>query len=227
MGDNERRYRFDDSYEESVPLSDGQRVHLRLMRPSDKELLRAGFEQLSPDSRYARFMAPKARLTDRELLYLTEVDGIDHFAMGAARRHLMSKDEGAGSARFVRIVGEPDTAEPAVTVIDSYQGKGLGSILLQRLIEAAWERDIRWFRSELLAENKASRGMMESLSPDVQFRATGDGALVATIPVPEPDQTPTAPGFFVGTPVQKLLSAVARAKVSVRPRVTRPPEPHG
>ena len=227
MGDNERRYRFDDSYEESVPLSDGQRVHLRLMRPSDKELLRAGFEQLSPDSRYARFMAPKARLTDRELRYLTEVDGIDHFAMGAARRHLMSKDEGAGSARFVRIVGEPDTAEPAVTVIDSYQGKGLGSILLQRLIEAAWERDIRWFRSELLAENKASRGMMESLSPDVQFRATGDGALVATIPVPEPDQTPTAPGFFVGTPVQKLLSAVARAKVSVRPRVTRPPEPHG
>jgi GNAT superfamily N-acetyltransferase len=197
------------------------------MRPSDKELLRAGFEQLSPDSRYARFMAPKARLTDRELRYLTEVDGIDHFAMGAARRHLMSKDEGAGSARFVRIVGEPDTAEPAVTVIDSYQGKGLGSILLQRLIEAAWERDIRWFRSELLAENKASRGMMESLSPDVQFRATGDGALVATIPVPEPDQTPTAPGFFVGTPVQKLLSAVARAKVSVRPRVTRPPEPHG
>ncbi len=227
MGDNERRYRFDDSYEESVPLSDGQRVHLRLMRPSDKELLRAGFEQLSPDSRYARFMAPKARLTDRELRYLTEVDGVDHFAMGAARRHLMSKDEGVGSARFVRIVGEPDTAEPAVTVIDAYQGKGLGSILLQRLIEAAWERDIRWFRSELLAENKASRAMMESLSPDVQFRATGDGALVATIPVPEPDQTPTAPGFFVGTPVQKLLSAVARATVSVRPRVTRPPEPPG
>jgi GNAT superfamily N-acetyltransferase len=224
MGDNERRYRFDDSYEESVALSDGHKVHIRLMQPSDKEVLRAAFERLSPDSRYARFMAPKARLTEGELRYLTDVDGVDHFAIGAARRHLMSKDEGVGSARFVRIVEEPDTAEPAVTVIDSYQGKGLGSILLQRLIEAAWERDVRWFRSELLAENKASKRMMESLSPEVRFRATGDGALVATIPVPEPDRTPTAPGFFVGTPVQKLLSYVARASVSVRPRVTRPPE---
>jgi GNAT superfamily N-acetyltransferase len=224
MGDDERRYRFDDSYQESVPLADGQRVQLRLMRPSDKALLLAGFEQLSSDSRYARFMVPKARLTERELRYLTEVDGIDHFAMGAVRRHLVSKDQGVGSARFVRFVDEPDTAEPAVTVIDAYQGKGLGTMLLQRLIEAAWERDVRWFRSELLAENKASKRTMEALSPEVQFRAAGDGALIATIPVPEPDRTPTAPGFFVGTPVQKLLSYVARAKVTVRPRVTQPPD---
>ncbi len=222
MGD-QRRYRFDESYEEVVSLSDGRRVHLRTIRPSDRELLREGFERLSPDSRYARFMVPKARLTERELDYLTEVDGIDHFALGAARRHVVSKDEGVGSARFVRMADEPDVAEPAVTVVDDYQRKGLGTILLQRLIEAAWERDVRWFRSELLAENKASKRMMESLSPEVRFQATGDGALVATIPVPEPDRTPTAPGFFVGTPVHKLLSYVARASVSVRPRVTRPP----
>jgi GNAT superfamily N-acetyltransferase len=225
MGGAERRYRFDESYEESVALSDGRKVYLRLIRPSDKELLREGFEHLSPDSRYARFMAPKARLTERELEYLTEVDGVNHFAIGAARRHLMAKDEGVGSARFVRVADEHDTAEPAVTVLDAYQGKGLGTILLQRLIEAAWERDVRWFRTELLAENTASRRMMEALSPEVRFHPTGDGALVATIPVPEPDRTPTAPGFFVGTPVQKLLSYAARAVVTVRPRVTRPPEP--
>lgn len=227
MGDSQRRYRYDESYEETVALSDGQRVHLRLIRPSDKDMLRAGFERLSPSSRYARFMAPKARLTERELDYLTDVDGVDHFAMGAIRRHLVSKDEGIGSARFVRVGDKPDTAEPAVTVADDFQGKGLGTILLQRLIEAAWERDVRWFCTELLADNTASRRMMESLSPEVQFRATGDGALIATIPVPEPDQTPTAPGFFVGTPVQKLLSYVARAAVTVRPRITRPPEPSG
>lgn len=226
MGDREnRRYRYDRSYEETAVLSDGQRVLLRLMRPTDKQLLREGFARLSPDSRYARFMAPKARLTEGELDYLTNVDGVDHFAMGAIRRHLMSSPEGAGSARFVRLRDKPDTAEPAITVVDDYQGKGLGSILLQRLIEAAWERDIRWFCTELLAENTASKRMMEALSPAVQFRAAGDGALLATIPVPEPDRTPTEPGFFLGTPVQKLLSYVARATVTVRPRVTRPPEP--
>jgi len=225
MGDAKQRYRYGDSYEETVELSDGQRIHLRPMRPSDKQMLLDGFEHLSPDSRYARFMAPKSTLSGRELAYLTEVDGIDHFAIGAIRKHLVSKPEGVGSARFVRLSDRPDTAEPAVTVLDDFHGKGLGAIMLQRLIEAAWERDIRWFCTELLADNTASRGMIESLSPDVTFRDAGDGAIVATIPVPEPDQTPTAPGFFDGTPIRKLLSYVARAKVSVRPRVTKPPGP--
>jgi len=218
-------YRYGGSYEETVHLSDGQRIHLRLMQPSDKQLLLDGFESLSPDSRYARFMSPKTTLTDGELRYLTEVDGINHFAIGAIRRHVVHKQEGAGSARFVRLRDEPDTAEPAVTVLDSFHGKGLGSIMLQRLIEAAWERDIRWFRTELLAANTASRRMIESLSPDVTFRHAGDGALIATLPVPEPDQTPTAPGFFVGTSIHKLMSFVARAKVSVRPHMTQPPAP--
>jgi len=227
MGGPGQGYRYDGSYEEIVHLTDGQRVQLRLMRPSDKEMLREGFEHLSPDSRYARFMSPKSRLTETELEYLTNVDGVNHFAMGAIRRRFVSTDEGIGSARFVRLLDQPDTAEPAVTVLDEFHGKGLGSILLQRLIEAAWERDVRWFVTELLADNKASRGMMESLSPEVKFRHSGDGALVATLPVPEPDRTPTAPGFFDGTPIHKLLSYVARAKVTVRPRVTKPPEPPG
>jgi GNAT superfamily N-acetyltransferase len=221
----EQDYRYDASYEETVELSDGQRVCLRLMRPSDKQMLLEGFERLSPDSRYARFMAPKSKLSEAELRYLTEVDGVDHFAMGAIRRHLVAKDEGIGIARFVRLHERPDTAEPAVTVADDYQGKGLGSVLLQRLIEAAWERDIRWFVTELLAENKASRRLIEALSPEVRFGHSGDGAIIATLPVPEPDRTPTAPGFFGTSAVHKLLSYVARAKVSVRPRVTRPPEP--
>jgi GNAT superfamily N-acetyltransferase len=187
--------------------------------------MRVAFERLSPESRYARFMTPKTRLSDAELDYLTETDGYDHVALVALRKHLVTTTEGLGVARFVRLVEEPDTAEPAVTVIDDYQGVGLGSILLQRLIEAAWERDVRWFRSELLAENKASRKMMESLSPEVRFESQGDGSLVATIPVPEPDHTPTAPGFFLGTPVQKLLSYAAQAAIRVRPRVTKPPPP--
>jgi len=224
MGAKEKRYRYDDAYEETVQLSDGQRVLLRTARPSDKQLLLDAFERLSPDSRYARFMAPKAKLTKDELRYFTEVDGIDHFAIGAIREHLVSKDEGVGSARFVRLADRPDTAEPAVTVVDGFQGKGLGSVMLQRLIEAAWERDIRWFRTELLAENTASKRMLESLSPEVKFRLAGDGAFVATLPIPEPDRTPTAPGFLIGTALQKLLSYVARDKISVRPRETRPPE---
>jgi RimJ/RimL family protein N-acetyltransferase len=227
MGETGRRYRYDESYDETVQLTDGQRVHLRLMRPSDKQMLLDGFERLSPDSRYRRFMAPKAKLSERELAYLTEVDGVDHFAMGAIRRHLVSPDEGIGSARFVRSTVQRDTAEAAVTILDEFQGKGLGSIMLQRLIEAAWERDLRWFVTELLAENTASKRMLEALSPEAKFSQAGDGAILVTVPVPEPDSTPTAPGFFSGSSVFKLLSYVARAKVAVRPRTTQPPMPPG
>ena len=59
----------------------------------------------------------------------------------------------------------------------------------------------------------------------VQFRNAGDDAISATLPVPEPDQTPTARGFLDGTPIRKLFSYVAQTKISVRTRVTQPPEP--
>jgi len=223
MGVEARQYRYGDSYQETVQLSDGQRVRIRPIRPSDRKVLLKGFEQLSPESRYARFMTSKNSLTDRELRYLTEVDGIDHFAIGALRRHLVFRDEGVGSARFVRLAGQPDTAEPAVTVLDGFQGKGLGALLLQRLLNAAWERDIRWFRSELLASNVAMKRLAESQSPEVEFRPSGDGCLVATFPVPEPNRTPTAPGLMKGTPLYRVLAHVAGADITVRPRVTRPP----
>ena len=54
-----------------------------------------------------------------------------NFAIGAMRPHLVSRDEGVGSARFVRLADQPDTAEPAVTIVDAYQGKGLGARMLQ------------------------------------------------------------------------------------------------
>lgn len=223
MGMEGREYRYGDSYEETAQLSDGQRIRMRPIRPSDKEILVDGFERLSPESRYARFMTSKSRLSDRELRYLTEVDGIDHFAILAVRTHLVSRDEGVGSARFVRLEDQPGAAEPAVTIVDAYQGKGLGALMLQRLLEAAWERDIRWFRSELLAANVGMKRLVESLSPEVEFSPSGDGCMVATFPIPEPDSTPTAPGFLKGTPLYRVLSQVAGADVTVRPHVTRPP----
>ena len=62
MGETAQDYRYDAAYRESVALSDGQRVSLRLIRPSDRDTLRAALARLSPESRYTRFMAPKAAI---------------------------------------------------------------------------------------------------------------------------------------------------------------------
>ncbi len=79
MGDDERPNRYGDEYEESVQLSDGQKVLLRTIRPSDKQMFLDAFERLSPESRYARFMTSKTKLSEQELRYLTEIDGIVSF----------------------------------------------------------------------------------------------------------------------------------------------------
>ena len=59
---------------QSVPLRDGSFVLMRPIRASDKPLIRAGFERLSEDSRYRRFLAPLRKLSESALRYLTEVD---------------------------------------------------------------------------------------------------------------------------------------------------------
>lgn len=222
----ERDYRYGEDYTETARLRDGTRVTFRCIQPEDKQMLRAGFESLSPESRYRRFMTSKNRLTDSELEYLTEVDGEDHFAIVAGVRHRLSPDEGMGVARFVRLPGQPLVAESAVTVLDAHQGRGLGTALLQRLMEAAYERGIRWFRAELLGENIAMRSLLESMGSQTRTEFGGDGVVVITVAVPPPPASAEERGpWFKRTALYRLLVSAAGELVSVEPRVTLPPPP--
>jgi hypothetical protein len=81
---------------------------IREIRPDDKELLAAGYARLSERSRLRRFLAPKPRLTTSDLRYLTEVDGINHFAIVAT-----TGVDIIGVARWVRLVDDPEEAEAA------------------------------------------------------------------------------------------------------------------
>lgn len=152
-------YHFDEHYREHVKLADGSRVLLRLVRPEDKQLLIEGFSRLSPESRYLRFFTGKGRLTEQELHYFTEVDHLRHFAIGALVED--GAEHGVGVARFVCLKEDPSIAEPAFTVVDAWQGKGLGRVLFQRLLAAAKERGVKRFRIEVLRENKAMLDLIE------------------------------------------------------------------
>jgi GNAT superfamily N-acetyltransferase len=175
---------FDAQYSECVLLRDGTAVVLRLVRPSDKELLRRGLERLSRRSRYQRFFTSKPRLSEGELDYLTRTDSEDHLAIGAAVRNAQGQEEGLGIARFVRSVAEPDHAEAAVAVVDDWQNKGLGTILLLRLIAAARERGIAYFTAQVLATNHAMRSLLEAL-PRELIQPTGRETLQVRIQLPE------------------------------------------
>ena len=218
---DETGYRFDRNYEETARLRDGTRAKLRTIRASDKQLLVEGFERLSPRSRYTRFLAPKQKLSDRDLRYLTEVDGVDHFALVALKHPMFGQEEGIGVGRFVRFADRTDTAEPAITVADDHQGKGLGTILLHCLMDAAWERGIRQFRCELLAENTRMRELLTEIETDVLIEHVEDGALVVTFAIEAPVPKERR---HLRSSVRRALSYLAQDLVSFIPRATRHPE---
>jgi GNAT superfamily N-acetyltransferase len=211
---------FDERYRETAALRDGSGVTLRLVRPDDKELLRRGFDRLSSRSRYRRFLAAKTRLTDAELAYLTEVDGHDHFAIGAVAEGADGREEGVAIARFIRSQSDPRAAEVAVAVVDDWQGKGLGTLLLLRLVAAARERGIERFAGQVLASNQAVRDVLAQLPAGVHAVASG-GELAVEVDLPEVHSTAIPSPDDRDTPLRRLLAMVARRLLVVRRAVER------
>jgi GNAT superfamily N-acetyltransferase len=165
--------RFTPDYRERVRLRDGTEVLLRLVIPADQLLLKRGMDRFSPESRYHRFLGTKQELSTEELNYLTDVDGVDHFALGALATNAAGGTEGVGVARFVRFGEEADSAEPTVAVVDSFQGRGLGSILFGRLMDAARERGIRRFHGCMLVHNRVMRALLHRAAPEVRWGGSG------------------------------------------------------
>ena len=144
-----------------VTLADGSTITLREVRPDDKAAIAAGFEALSPESRYRRFFSAMSRLSGADLRYLTEVDHGDHEAVLA-----FASDGGpVGVARYVRSESTHE-AEVAVAVVDAWQGKGAGTALLERLIARARENGIERFVASVLQENEEALELFRSVAPD-------------------------------------------------------------
>jgi GNAT superfamily N-acetyltransferase len=145
---------------ENVTLRDGSHVLVRPVRPDDKPLFVAGFERLSDESRYLRFMGHKKALSLRDLEFFTELDHADHAAIGALDPFT---GEGLAVARYTRYPDEPALAEAAVVVIDAWQGRGLGSVLLERLVERARAHGIERFCASLFTDNRAMLALFERI----------------------------------------------------------------
>jgi RimJ/RimL family protein N-acetyltransferase len=183
-------------------LADGTRVRLRPIVPEDKAHILAAWQRLSPESRYRRFMSPMDELTPEMLAQLTEIDYVDHFAWAAFA--LDEKGEpGIGVARYVRVKDEPEVAEAAVTVVDDYQGRGVGTLLLQALGAVALENGIKRFRGYVLSDNRAIRELLEELGARVFH--DGPGVDVLEVELPSEDD-------IRGSQVYEALRAVARGE---------------
>lgn len=188
-----------------VELEDGSRIFLREVRPADRGAIQAGFERLSPESRYRRFFTAMNRLSDSDLKYLTEVDHRDHEAVLA----FSAEGEPVGVARYVRI-DPPEEAEVAVAVVDDWQGRGAGTALVERLVRRARENGIERFVATVLAENEDAVELFRHVaSDDPEPRHAEPGQLELVMELP-------ADGL-AGTPLGRALRAAASGRVIINP----------
>jgi GNAT superfamily N-acetyltransferase len=185
-----------------VVLRDGSHVRVRQGHRSDKQLLLRAFERLSPESRYRRFLVPMPELTEAMAQYLTEVDHHDHEAIIALDEET---GEGIGVVRYVRITERRDAAEFAVTVIDDWQRRGVGTLLLGVLSARARAESITTFTALMLASNQEMMEVLHSLGP---IRIV-DGSL-GTVEIEM-----AIPAVGLSPALSKLLRIAARSDVAV------------
>jgi RimJ/RimL family protein N-acetyltransferase len=151
-------------------LRDGSTVLIRPVRSADAPLLADGFARLSARSRQLRFLTPKKELSPAELRYLTDVDHHDHEALGALDH---ADGRGVGIARYIRGADDPQAAEIAVTIVDDWQGRGLGTELVAQLSERARSEGIRRFTALVAADNPAVAGLLRNVRADLVRREPG------------------------------------------------------
>jgi GNAT superfamily N-acetyltransferase len=195
----------------TVTLADGSRLAIRPIEPADRDLVAAGFERLSPESRYRRFFSPLPGLSGRQLDYLTRVDHHDHEALVALDA---DTGDGVAVARFVR-VGD-GVAEPAIAVIDDWQGRGVAAALLDRLVERAREEGIDRFAALVMADNPRAVRVLERLG---ETRREQDGPEVELeIDLAEPEGATASVRGLLGTIAEGAVQPALTLWHRVAPR---------
>jgi GNAT superfamily N-acetyltransferase len=173
-------------------LSDGQEVLIRPLVYGDRFELAEGFAGLSPSSRRHRFFNPPDELSSADLEYLTNLDYQDHFACAAVFED-RPVPKGVGVARYLREADDPTVAEVAVTVIDEYQRRGIGTLLTRALGEVAAANGIRSFVNYVQWENAAVIARLT----DEESRITPAEPGIARIEVDLPERVTEVPDPYV------------------------------
>ena len=197
-------------------LADGTLVRIRAVGRDDRERLRNGFARLSAESKYRRFLAAPATLSESTLDYLTGTDGWNHLAIGAELAAPGADTSyGLGIARYVRLEDDPSKAEAAVAVIDEMQHRGLGRLLLGELIRAAHERDVTTFVCHVLPSNEPVKSMLHELDAQA-IPHLKDGLLVYEMHLPD-----VLPEAHDQGPIYRVLRLAAEGLRVIFPRLSK------
>lgn len=166
-----------------VLLSDGTTVQLRPIRPADAPGIVAMHSRFSERTRYLRYFSPYPRIPERDLRRFVNVDHHDREAFV-----VLASDQIVAVGRYERLGPAATEAEVAFVVEDAYQGRGIGSVLLEHLADAARRVGIPTFVAEVLPANNAMLRVFADFGYQVR-RQFADGVVHLSFPIAPTEAT--------------------------------------
>jgi GNAT superfamily N-acetyltransferase len=133
-------------------MLDGAAIRIRAIRPDDQERLHEHFRGLSEQSVYFRFMGAKRDLSPHDLKRLTELDFKNHAGLAATVTE-QGRERFIGIGRYI-CGADPHRAEVAFAILDEFQGRGIGTLLLEHLSLIADANGIAEFEADVLGDNR-------------------------------------------------------------------------
>ena len=159
--------------ESDIALRDGSTVHVRPVGPEDVERILCFLGELSDEARSFRFFTGAADLGQMARLFTETRGGTSLLAVTADDGHVVGHGQyfpdGTGGA------------EVAFAVADHWQGRGIATLLLAQLAEAAAAEDVREFTAAVLTSNRRMIGTFRESGFPVEV-CTQPGELKVTFP---------------------------------------------
>lgn len=170
-------------------LRDGTRATISPARREDRDLLRASYATLSPESQFHRFLTAVPELTDAMLHRLVDdVDWIDHVALVLTVHPPVGPPEKVAIARVIRYDDRPEAADVAVTVLDAWHGRGIATVLLDELMRLR-PPGVNRLVTVVADDNPAAVSMLARLG-ETTVTPSGSGSLEVHVALAEDPQQP-------------------------------------
>ncbi len=174
-------------YEQVWPLRGGGEYTIRPIHPDDAQMLQVLMQNLSPESRYYRFVSSIRELPPAMLSRLTLIDYDREMALVAVYQEQVTDAQGriTETERIVgvsRYITNPDQAscEFSLVVADDFNGKGLGSRLMLSIMEEARDKGLEEIQGLVLANNQGMLKLMKSLGFQIKPFADDPGFRLVT-----------------------------------------------
>lgn len=182
------------SIAQTITLRNGAEVTMRAIQPDDAERLQQFHMRLSPESIAMRYFRAAPVLYGREALHLTHLDYENRMAL-VATSGAGAQERILGVVRYERVTATE--AELAFVVEDAWQGLGISTILLARILAYARAQGFESMVAITMATNMRMRGVLThagypitsryedgclTLTLDMSGAATGSATAVSTRP---------------------------------------------